>query len=75
LRPKGIGILEIPKSDLLEAFAYPALDSRKELRKVISDIFPVLDQEPGQPWTADAAALGLYVQTERLFNTINQFPP
>jgi len=72
LRPKGIGILEIPKAELLHAFGHPPLDSRKELRSVMSNIFPVLDQEPGGPWTHDAAALGLYVQTERLFNTINQ---
>jgi len=75
LRPKAIGILEIPKSRLLQAFAYPPLSSRKELRGVVSDIFPVLDQEPGGPWTHDAAALGLYVQTERLFNTISQSLP
>jgi len=72
LRPKGIGILEVSKGELLQAFGYPHLNSRKELRNVMSSIFPILDQEPGGPWTHDAAALGLYVQTERLFNTINQ---
>jgi hypothetical protein len=72
LRPKAIGILESSKVDLLQAYGYPALRSRKELRTVMSDIFPALDQEPGAPWTHDAAALGLYAQTERLFNTINQ---
>jgi len=72
LRPKGIGILEISKAELLQAFGYPHLNSRKELQNVMSSIFPILDQEPGGPWTHDAAALGLYVQTERLFNTINQ---
>jgi hypothetical protein len=72
LRPKGIGILEISKADLFEAFGYPPLRSRTELREITSNIFPSLDQEPGQPWTHDAAALGLYIQTERLFNTINQ---
>ena len=72
LRPKGIGILEISKEDLFQAFGHPPLRSRKELREIASDIYPVLDQAPGQPWTHDAAALGLYVQTERLFNTINQ---
>ena len=72
LRPKAIGILEVPKSDLFQGFSHPPLRSRKELREIASDIFPVLDQEPGRPWTHDAAALGLYVQTERLFNNINQ---
>jgi hypothetical protein len=72
LRPKAIGILEVSKTDLFGAFGHPALHSRKELREIVSDIFPVLGEEPGQPWTHDAAAPGLYVQTERLFNTINQ---
>jgi hypothetical protein len=72
LRPKAIGILEISREDLFQAFSYPPLHSRQELREIASDIYPVLNQEPGQPWTHDAAALGLYVQTERLFNTINQ---
>jgi hypothetical protein len=72
LRPMGIGILEVSRTDMLQAFGYPPPHSRQELREIVSDIYPVLDQEQGQPWTHDAAALGLYVQTERLFNTINQ---
>jgi hypothetical protein len=75
LRPKAVGILEVSKIDLFEAFGFPPLHSRKELRAIASYIYPVLGQEPGQPWTHDAAALGLYVQTERLFNTINQSLP
>jgi hypothetical protein len=69
---KAIGILEASKTDLLEAYGWPSLRSRKELRGIMSKIYPVLDQEPGRPWIHDAAALGLYVQTERLFNSINQ---
>jgi hypothetical protein len=72
LRPKAIGILEISKEELFQAFGYPPLHSRKELREIMEGIYPALGPEPGQPWTHDAAALGLYVQTERLFNTINQ---
>ena len=68
----GTGIVEIPKANLLRAFGYPGLRYRGDLRKIISDIYPVLDEQPGLPWTHDAAALGLYVQTERLFNSINQ---
>jgi hypothetical protein len=72
LSAQGIGIIDVSKSDLFVAFGYPALRFRSDLRTIISDIYPVLDQQPGGPWTHDAAALGLYVQTERLFNTINQ---
>lgn len=72
LSAKAIGILETSKADLFQAFGNPPLHSRKELRGIMSRIYPVLDQEPGGPWIHDAAALGLYVQTERLFNSINQ---
>lgn len=72
LSAQAIGVIEVSKPDLLAAFGYPATRFRHDLRETISDIFPVLDQQPGGPWTHDAAALGLYVQTERLFNTINQ---
>lgn len=65
---EAIGIQEVSKRDLLEAFGHPGLRSRRELRKVISNIYPVLDESFGAPWTHDAAALGLYVQTERVFN-------
>jgi len=72
LSRQAIGIIEVSKPDLLAAFGHPALRFRSDLRKIVSDIYPVLDQEPRGPWTYDAAALGLYVQTERLFNAINQ---
>jgi hypothetical protein len=65
---EAIGIQQVSKKDLLEAFGHPELRSRRELRKIISNIYPVLDQSFGNPWTHDAAALGLYVQTERVFN-------
>jgi hypothetical protein len=72
LSAHGMGVIEIAKADLLAAFGYPAPRFRSDLRASISSIYPVLDQQRGGPWTYDAAALGLFVQTERLFNTINQ---
>jgi hypothetical protein len=72
LGTKAIGILETSKADLFQAFGNPPLHSRKALREIMSRIYPALDSEPGRPWIHDAAALGLYVQTERLFNSINQ---
>jgi hypothetical protein len=75
LGAKAIGILEISKRELLGAFGYPPPRFRKEVRQMASQIFPVLDEESGGPWTHDAATLGLYVQTERLFNSINQSLP
>jgi len=68
LSHQAIGIQDVRKEELLGAFGHPGLRSRKELRTTISNIYPVLDESFGGPWTHDAAALGLYVQTERLFN-------
>lgn len=72
LHLQAIGIVEVSKADLLAAFGYPPPRFRGEIRESISAIYPVLGQQFGAPWTLDAAALGLYVQTERLFNAINQ---
>jgi hypothetical protein len=61
----GVPVWEVSKSDLLAAYGHPAAKSRKELRESIGSIWPVLDGAAG---VCDAAALGLYVQTERLFS-------
>jgi hypothetical protein len=57
----------IPKSDLIQAFGHPAARSRREVRETIQAIWPILDPEPS---VLDAVALGLYVQTERLFTPL-----
>jgi len=69
---QAIGVAEVSKSDLLASFGYPAPRFRSSLRDIISNIYPALDEARGRPWTHDAAALGLHVQTERLFSSINQ---
>jgi len=72
LQSQGIGISEVARDDLFAAFGYPVSRNRNVLRSAVSSIYPALSELPGNPWTYDAAALGLYVQTERLFNNINQ---
>jgi hypothetical protein len=67
LRDRMLPIWEIPKAQLFEACGYPALKSRKELREVITTVWPVLAGNNGKAFIMDAAALGLYVQVERLF--------
>jgi hypothetical protein len=59
---------QVPKSDLIPAFGYPEPRSRREVREVIQGIWPILGNDPG---VLDAIALGLYVQTERLFSLPN----
>jgi hypothetical protein len=69
LADRAVSVTETSKKDLFLAFSRPSLRSRTELRQIMSAIWPVLDHDSGRPFTHDAAALGLYIQTERLFNT------
>ncbi|HWZ30744.1 MAG TPA: hypothetical protein VNX18_05400 [Bryobacteraceae bacterium] len=67
LTHEEIDPFEVAKNELFNAFAYPPVRSRKELRMIASNIWPILDEQTGGPWTHDAAMLGLYVQIETLF--------
>jgi hypothetical protein len=66
LRDRMIPIWEVPKTDLLEGFGYPALGSRRELREIATTIWPVISGNRAGVFIQDAAILGLHVQTERL---------
>jgi hypothetical protein len=68
LREHSKDIYEVSKKDLFEAFGYPALESRKELREIMSSIWPVLEGGYGAVFAQDAVALGLYCQVERIFD-------
>ena len=67
LRARLMPIWEIGKSDLFQAFGHPPLKSRKELRAVVGDILPSLENVKSKILIKDAVALGLHVQTERSF--------
>ena len=67
LRARLMSIWEIEKSDLFQAFGYPPLKSRKELRAVVGDILLSLENVKSNILIKDAVALGLHVQTERSF--------
>ena len=67
LRTNGLPIWEVAKAQLFEAYSYPRLRSRFDLREVLRSIWPVLNTGKGQSQILDAAALGLWVQTERRF--------
>lgn len=69
LSSTGASIYKIGKAELLDAFGHPPIKSRKELREVITTIWPILEakRESGIGTKLDAVALGLYFQTERLF--------
>jgi hypothetical protein len=69
LGSRGVAITSVHRREVLAAFGNPPLRSRSQLRNVVQSIWPVLDMESGAPCARDAAGLGLYVQTECLFNT------
>lgn len=67
LRDAGVPIFEVRKDALLASFAHPPLRYRTELREVVSSIWPILATKDNNASLLDAAALGLYVQVEKIF--------
>jgi hypothetical protein len=68
LREEAIPISEVTKLELFTAFGVPALTSRKELRECAASIWPILTNSQAGAGILDAAALGAYIETDRLFN-------
>jgi hypothetical protein len=67
LRDHALPVWELAKHDLFESYGHPSLQSRKELRELVTNIWPVLTGSNGKSFIQDAAALGLHVQIERSF--------
>ena len=67
LRDNGVPIFEVEKESLLASFAHPPLRHRTGLREVVSSIWPILATKDQSASLLDAAAMGLYVQVEKLF--------
>jgi|SRR5579863_7672569 len=70
-RATGVSVWEISGRTVVETLAYPPLKSRAELREVMLQMWPVPGLKQSQMCALDAFALGLYVQTERLFAADN----
>jgi hypothetical protein len=68
LRENSISLWELNGKTVTAAFGYPPLNTRTELRKTIETMWPQMRLNHGQACALDAAALGLFIQTERLFN-------
>jgi hypothetical protein len=66
-RANGISVWEVSGRIVLEALSHPPLKSRAELRDLMLRMWPVQGLKQSQLCALDAVALGLYVQTERLF--------
>jgi hypothetical protein len=68
LRNAAIPVWEVDKRNLLEAYGHPPLRSRVELRQAVKAIlWSMFNSDKPNNQEIDAAALGLHVQTERLF--------
>lgn len=67
-RIAGLAITRIPVDQLFEAYAYPPLRAKKQLRETVTGIWPALPNIPSNGIVRDAAALGLFTQTQRLLN-------
>ena len=67
-RSEGTPVWEIPKSQLFNSFGFPPLRSRREVREVVSNIWPILKTGRADDIVRDALALGLHVQIESRFN-------
>ena len=69
LHSSGISIWKVGREELLEAFGIPPLKTYKELQSIAASFWPILVDQRQAGACMDAAALGLYVATERLFLT------
>jgi len=67
LRQSRCPLHKVDRDELRAAFGHPPLTSRAGVRAVAANIWPILDAQKLHPARLDAVALGLYVQTERLF--------
>lgn len=66
LRSEIVSIWKIKDKELLESYGLPKLKSKRELKELVSLFWPHLEER--QLLAFEAAALGLHVQTERLFS-------
>jgi hypothetical protein len=66
-RANEISVWEISKQSVFDALAHPPLKTRSEVRDLMLRIWPMAALKQSQVCALDAFALGLYVQTERLF--------
>jgi hypothetical protein len=67
-RANNVSVWEVSKKTVFEALGHPPLRSRREVRETMLAIWPLPDPKRSQICALDAFALGLFVQTERLFN-------
>jgi hypothetical protein len=65
----AIPVWHASKQQVIGSYAEPAPRTRIELREIAGRIWPMLSIKGNHPLDLEAAALGLYVQVERLLST------
>jgi hypothetical protein len=63
----AVPVWPIDKTAVTESFAHPSPRTRKEARRIVAGIWPLPNGARPESVLLDALALGLYVQTDRLF--------
>ena len=64
----GIPVVEVDDMTLMCAYGHPPLTRKEHVRRVGRTIWPTLNDAKATKAAVDAALIGLYVQTERLFS-------
>ena len=66
-RSVGVSVWEISIKTVMESLAYPPPKTREEIRKQVLRMWPLPGLKRAEQCALDAFAVGLHVQTERLF--------
>jgi hypothetical protein len=68
----AVPVWRASKLQVIGSYAEPAPGTRIELREIAARIWPMLSSKDNHPLDLESAALGLYVQVERLLSTPSQ---
>jgi len=75
LKERAIPYWSVEKSEVLAAYSEVSLKSVHELRSVVSNYWPHIIEARDDKTFLDAAALGLYIQTERMLSDNSSLSP
>jgi hypothetical protein len=68
-RSAGVSVWEISIKTVMESLAHPPPKTREEMRKQVLRMWPLPGLKRTEQCALDAFAVGLYVQTERMFGS------
>jgi len=67
LRKQSVAVLDVRKQEFLATYGFPPPKTRRQVRETVKGLWPILESETRNGLILDATAVGLYIQTERLF--------